>query len=305
MTRYGRDDIWDASTWAEVDKAVTEEAARVRVGRRVFATEDVSAADGSLASWVSIARTERNTGGLYASEAAVAPFAEIAVPFWLSHAQAEAEPRHHLGRTLARRAAKTLALVEDLLLFGGSGAAGELSAMASSGQVKIANSDQFFFEFKSKKRPVPTYVSRRGIAREAGKREAPKLLDETVLAEEVSNAISDLTTNGWPDPYVLILGNELFVNAHKRIVSAHTETPADRLRHRLKHLLGSQALGAKEGILVSLAGGTTTIYGPTDPTTAFLGQDLTAAGTSYVFRVAERFQFAIREPDAIVLLQGT
>ena len=61
----------------------------------------------------------------------------------------------------------------------------------------------------------------------------------------------------------------------------------------------------KEGVLISLAGGTTTIYGPSDPTTTFLGQDMTAEGTSYVFRVVERFQFAIREREAIVKLQGT
>ena len=108
MTRYVREDIWDDSTWAEIDKAVAEEAARVRVGRRVFSSEDVSAADGGPASWVSIARAERGKLGLYASEGAAAPFAEIAVPFCLSHAQAEAEPTHHLGRDLARSAAKTM-----------------------------------------------------------------------------------------------------------------------------------------------------------------------------------------------------
>ena len=41
MKNNGRDELWDSATWADLDKAVSEEVKRSRVARKVFHTEDV------------------------------------------------------------------------------------------------------------------------------------------------------------------------------------------------------------------------------------------------------------------------
>jgi hypothetical protein len=110
MSNYGRDQIWDAETWADIDAAVLEEVRRVRVAQRLFPSYNLAAADGTSPSWISSAgvETETSVSGittLEIPERAADPFMELEVPFRLTPAQAQAEAKLHTARTLARMAA--------------------------------------------------------------------------------------------------------------------------------------------------------------------------------------------------------
>ena len=92
---------------------------------------------------------------------------------------------------------------------------------------------------------------------------APTLAER--LLTGATSVVAQLTGKGWPEPYALILGTDLYTRASSPLVQGSTETPASRLAPRAKHILVSDALTTKNGVVVSLAGDPTTLCLPAKP----------------------------------------
>lgn len=287
MSNYGRNTLWDAATWADLDQAVSEEVERVRVARKVFRTEDLLSPDGFAPFWVSGAEIQQP---LSLPETSARPFVEISVPFWLTPAQAEAEHTLHTGRTLARAAAKFLALSEDHTIFRGDVAMPpNLPALTRNraGLVGLAAAS-------------PSPALRVAAANSRNRHARPRS-----LVDRVNTGVTDLAAAGWPGPYALILGTALYMTASARLHPDSEETPTERLASRLRHCLLSSALEPETGVLVSLAGDATTIYTAGEASVTFSAEDLRDdVGALYRFRVFERIQFAVTDPASIRPIEG-
>lgn len=287
MNNYRRDDLWDAATWADLNQAVLDEVQKVRVARKVFPTEDLSTATGGAPSWVSTGAVKRRAGAnaLHIPEGNGQPFVEITVRFEMTPAQVEAENTLHTARTLARMAAKNVALAEDHIVLGGEPVNFPVEAV-------VANRDP--------SRGVALFQdrSRRVKSADVDASDAQKLLDT------VTRAMADLARKGWPEPYALFLGQKLYVDSFSRLHPNSEESPERRLAGRLTHLIVSGALAARTGILVSLAGDPISIYSANEAFTSFTGESFGATGRIYNFTVSESIQFTVRDDTSIVVLQG-
>jgi uncharacterized linocin/CFP29 family protein len=290
MNNYGRDRLWDAATWAELDEVVADEVKRVSVVRRVFRTESVMDIDGHAPSWVSGAQVETTDKALFIPEGNAKPFVEISVPFRLSAAQVENESTLHTARTLARLAAKVLALAEDALVLRGTDT-GKWPARVN-GRARIPKVDRIGEDdgIAGGAHTVAVNI-KKATARQ---KPASNFLDG------VTAGISDMMGAAWPEPYGLILSTDLYTTAVSQIVASSTETPEDRLASRVRYLLASDALDANSGVLVSLAGDPMILYVGRTPTTVFTGETHhDDDGTLFNFRVLERVRYVIRDPDCV------
>ncbi len=280
MLNYRRDDLWDAATWADIDQAVLDEVQNVRVARKVFPTEDLGIATGGAPSWVSTAQVFRAAGLLLIPEGDARPFIELSVRFQVTPAQVEAEGTLHTARTLARMAAKSVAQAEDQIILPGpaflrSALGTNTRGLSGLNQIRPA-------------KPVRPRV--------------PPGTPPEAFLDTVTDAITDLATAGWPDPYALILGGDLYTDAFSRLPTG--ETPERILASRLKHFVVSEALPADRGIVVSLAGESIRILAGHEAFTVFTGESFGhPRGALYNFRVFERFLFVVRDTSSVVILQ--
>ena len=126
--------------------------------------------------------------------------------------------------------------------------------------------------------------------------------DPRRLFDAANEAISKLLTAAWPEPYALVLSNELYTDAHSSIGTT-TDTPVKRLADRVTRVITSAALTNRQGVLVSLAGEPITVYIARPAAATFTGETSDSNGrVQYRFRVYERLQYVIRDPTAIVKL---
>jgi uncharacterized linocin/CFP29 family protein len=286
MSNYGRDALWDAATWAELDEVVAEEAKRVRVGRKVFRTEELGATSGG-SYWVSGAKIETEPEGVRLKDDQAQPLVEISVPFRLTPAQVEAEDTLHLARTLARTAAKSVALAEDHIIFAGEMAEGQQGKFG----VKLRSA-----------------TSLTGLARFAVRNrtldftpQGPASSDRvTAIVDAVTKGISELGGGGWSQPYALVLGATLYSDASFRSHGDFEKTAADRFGHKLQHCVLSSALDEDTGLLVSLAGETVTVYTAGEPRVAYTGEDEDGVCR---FRVFERMRHVVRDTSCVRLIR--
>lgn len=219
------------------------------------------------------------TNALYIPEQPAPPFIDISVAFQLTTAQVAGPNRLDDARSLVRIAAKSVALAEDtLVLSGGPSLSPEVVATNALVQ-GVA--------------PSGTY---RAIVRGLPKPFTPA----QELVNAVTHGITDLATNGWPEPYALILGEQLYTDAFSTLTTNGSDTAERRITSRVKYLKASGALPPDEGILASLAGDPITIYSAQEAATAYTGENFTSGrGPIHEFRVTERFQFVIRDPASV------
>src|SRR5262245_20777145 len=109
-----RDDLWTKDVWADIDKAVLAEVGPIRVAQKVFPTTTMAGASNVPADVFDPAT-------MSIEEGKTKPFIEISVDFRLTQSQVDNETTLHTARTLAKLAAKSLALAEDTLTFRGGG----------------------------------------------------------------------------------------------------------------------------------------------------------------------------------------
>jgi uncharacterized linocin/CFP29 family protein len=287
MSSYGRDSLWDTTTWADLDEVVAEEAKRVRVGQKVFRTEQVSTSSGGASYWVSGAQIETNAQGVSIKNDVAKPLVEISVPFRLTPAQAEAEDTLHLARSLAREAAKNVALAEDHLIFQGEMNANKAKTFGVKAGITTGLKGLAKVAAPVGKPTVAT--NRRAVA--------PTRME--AIVNDVTLGMSELGGDGWSQPYALVLGASLYADASFHPYGGFEKTAADRFGHTLQHCVLSSALDAGTGLLVSLAGETVTVYTAGEPRVALTGQGDDGV---YRFRVFERIRLVVRDPKCVRLI---
>jgi len=286
MSSYGRDALWDAATWAELDEVVAEEVKRVSVARKVFRTEDLRTTSGAAPYWISGAEIQTTRDGMMLGAGHGLPFIEVSVPLRLTTAQVEAEETLHTTRTLARAAAKNVALAGDHIIFRGW--------MARPGNfgVKLRNASRRQGLADMNRGPKLDLAFAPAVPTDPDDR-------VTALVNAVADGLSGLGSAGWTQPYALVLDARLYSDASFRSHGDFEHTLADRLGHKLRHCVMCGALDPETGLLVSLAGDTTTVYTAGTPSIAYVGEVLDHDGAFHHFRVFEQMQFVARDPSCI------
>lgn len=278
----GRDKLgWSADIWRDIDQAVLEEAGADRIWQKVIP----ASADGN-GQYVSddTLPAGRPVRFLEIPEGRTKPYVELSVDLALTESQVENEGALHTGRTLARLAAKEIALAEDTLFSQGAEALAEEpplrvvnGAGAGDGLLNLDGAD--------------AVEVRRLEGEEAGY--GPNTFKVVV------EGISKLTAKGQPGPYALVLATAAYADTFAPVGDTLTTT-ADRLTPLLTGgFYGTGTLPERTGLLVSLGG---------QPTTIFVGQDMITGylqineSGQHVLRVSERICLMARDPTAIVKL---
>jgi uncharacterized linocin/CFP29 family protein len=304
---------WPESVWKEINDAVLAEVGKVRVAQKVFPTVHL---DGNP---VQVPDELINFQDLSIAEGQTKPFVELFATFRLTSTQVKQEGEQKTGKTLARMAAKALALAEDTYFFQLSTLAarnpGPANAQPAPSPVLPANTQidnwRLGIDLGLLAAANPANANARDPTRVTPPlvvQRAPAGLDVNPNGvqwgnnsfAQVAGAIAALVGKGQAASYAVILPTNPYADTFIPPSPASLVTTADRIRPLAEGgFYTSPVLPANEGLLVALAG---------DPVQLFVGREVTAEfvvrqGNNYVFRVVERVQYVVRDPRALVLLR--
>jgi uncharacterized linocin/CFP29 family protein len=302
----GRDRLWHEHIWSEIDKAVREEAGRIRVAQKVFPSTVVN-------SMLPVVATRAVAFGAAAPPVAplpdqFQPFFEISSQFILTQAQVDSEENIHLAPLRARLAASAIAYAEDTILFAGPGAIAGPPPLAG---VQVTNQP-----------PAPPIIPPQfasippGFVAEATQYPAvgvPGAVAGGVLGNilaGVASGIAELNLRAQPGPYALFLPpvryGQMFQPPTGQLLA-----PGDQINHVVTggcYMVNSLAVVQPParaprlpdmGILVSLGG---------EPAKIILGKEVMTAFTNtdwngnYHFRVFEPIQLVVQDGRAFLCL---
>ena len=117
------------------------------------------------------------------------------------------------------------------------------------------------------------------------------------LVTKIATAIGILEKAGYPGPFACVLGQNVFVEAHKPNEGSFV-LPADRITPMVGGpLVRSRSMLKNHGVVASSCGESLDIVVATPPKAQFLQVNEHA---KYVFRVYERFVLRIKDPKAVV-----
>jgi uncharacterized linocin/CFP29 family protein len=254
---------------------------RVRVAQKVFPAQQKPNQDTVQADILMLGNTPGDP--LMIKEGVTLPFLEISAKFALTQSQVNNEATLRTAQTLAQLSGRKVALAEDLLLFQG------VQAELPQG-VTVTNTS-------------PGWNGLLNIAGMSTPIEVEPLAsggygENTFTA--VSKGIGELIAAGHPGPYALVLETSIFADTHAPVPNTLVTT-SDRINPLVDgRFYGTGTLPAHTGLLVSLGGNPTTIHIAQDATTVYNSEDPFG---NHRFRVLERVQIVVREPQAFVKLQ--
>jgi uncharacterized linocin/CFP29 family protein len=271
--------FWNETIWKGINDEVRKVAGTIRVAQKVFPTI-------ILDNPSSIPDDTFDLETFTIPEGLTKPFVEISVSFSLTPNQIAYESSLHTGLKLAKLRAAALAQAEDLVFFQGDRAEASLPA-----DIKIRNLDS---------------------AREGLLGLAANVIDVALLTSPPAGAlygantlnavvqgISLLNDHAQPGPFALILDYRVMADAYS-VLGGTLTTTADLITPLVTGgIVGTAALGAYQGLLVSLGGEPTTLYVGVDTTAAFTEKN---SEDDHFFRVFERVQYDARDPRAFVKL---
>ncbi|MBS1693785.1 MAG: encapsulin [Actinobacteria bacterium] len=285
MDHLGRETLWaaaESTAWAEIDKAVQAEVARIRVAEMVFPTVQ-------MANAANVPLDQFNPQTMTIDEGQTRPFVEISLAFAMAKSQVDNEATLRIGRTLSLLAAKTVAQCEDEVFFQGTQAPSFINNpfpgfltftninSTGNGLLGLVNAAQVID------------VNRPRAAAGYG----------SATFDAVAQGIAQLISVGQPGPFALFLHTAVYADTFQT-VAANQTTTAERIVPLVTNgFHGTGSLPAATGLLLSLGGEPTTIYLAQDAVTAFTQED---PGGAYRFRVFERVQIVNRDPRALVRL---
>lgn len=291
---------WEQSVWQEINDAVVKEMAKVRIAQKVFPTMLLDMNPTDVPNDVI---DFQGKDGFSIKEGQTKPFVELYLEFTLTSTQVAKETQMKTCKTLARMAAKALALAEDTIIFQGdrstlpgnvqgdqkesmkTGLLGEADPTDSSGK-KLSNDND------------PNKVSE--PIKVAALSSPPT---STVWGENVFSAVADgislLTSKAQAANYALFLPTKVYSDTFVPPSTSSLVTTAERIKPLVEGgFYGTGTLPPDKGMLVALAGDPTSIYVGREATVEFVRKE----GAKYIFRVVERIQFVARDPRAYVLL---
>ena len=277
----GRDKMWNPQIWNEIDRIVMADMGRVRVAQKIFAAQHTPHAP--TISMDTVIPRQQSNDPLMIQEGVALPFFEISSEFALTQSQVDNEAELHKGLTLARACARTVAMVEDMVLFQGS------QATLPPG-VRVTNLTSAWKGLIDLAGGLPPVT-------------VPPLKEGGFGANTftaVSQGIGNLTAVGHPGPYALVLETSMFADTYAPAPNTLTTT-ADRTSPLVQgRYFATGMLPTHTGLLISLGGETTTLYLAQDTITVYTQQDQMG---NYHFRVYERVQINVRDPQAYVTLK--
>lgn len=282
---------WDASVWKEINDAVLAEVGKVRIAQKVFPTTVFDNNPEAIPNEVI------NFPSLTITEGQFKPFVEIYQEFPLTSTQVKKEPESKICKTLARMAAKSIGLAEDIVIFQGDGgvlppnvcAALKIStAKGLLGAANPADADDAMPDKVSKPIDVRLLAGRPGV-----------LYGENTFAA-VADGIAKLVAKAQAPNYALFLPTKAYADTFAPPSDKSLVTTADRIRPLVEGgFYGTGTLPPDKGLLVAMGGEPTTLYVSREASTEFIRKD----NQNYIFRVVERIQFVARDPRAFVLLE--
>lgn len=279
---------WSEAVWQEINEAVVKEMAKVRTAQKVFPAAIINGGSTEIPNDVI------DFSNFSIQEGRTKPFVEIYREFPLTSTQVSNEATSKTCKTLARMAAKQIALAEDVILFQGKKAAAVLKA--NSIQVKRLESagDGLLGEAKANIIDVDKP--------KAGK--SGVIWGEEVFAK-VAKGISELNGRAQAPKFALFLPTTVYADTFAPPGDQSLVTTAERIKplveggfHGTGTLPENSSEKTGEGLLVALGGDPTSLYVGQEATTEFLTKD----GSDYLFRVVERVQFVARDARALTVL---
>jgi uncharacterized linocin/CFP29 family protein len=270
---------WAQPVWDNINSSVKTAIGNIRVAQRVFLATQ-------LPGVTSVPANILHPDRMSISEGETKPYIEISAEFPLTYGQVHDDPNGLTGVTLAKLAAKSLALAEDMLFFQGKGVKLPPAVHVESGLESAAEgilglvSPDSTFDVHPPDRAVPTNSG------------------SEILAA-VARGIAVLTKEGQAPPFGLILDTNAFAETWGSVINgAPTYTVLNPIV--TQGIFGTGAMPANTGLLVAVAGDPTTIYYDNDPTTEVTQRD---SKGRYLFRVFERVQFVASDKRAFVKLR--
>lgn len=286
---------WDPSIWQEINDAVKMEMGKVRIAQKVFPSMMFDMNPTEVPNDVI---NFQDPDGLSIKEGSTKPFVEIFQEFPLTSTQVSKESQLKTCKTLARMAAKALALAEDTIIFQGKN--GRLPGNVKADQIestldgllgeanpKDANNDD------DNKVTVPIIVERLANSQTGA------VFGENVFSA-VADGIASLTRKAQAPNYALFLPTKVYADTFVPPSPASLVTTAERIKPLVEGgFYGTGTLPEDKGLLVALGGDPTSLYLGREATTEFVRKE----GSKYFFRDVERVQFVARDPRAFVLLR--
>jgi uncharacterized linocin/CFP29 family protein len=273
----GRESLtWGPNVWSAIDQAVTETRQRTQVAAKflpIWQAANALSAPADVVAGTPLQISEGDTVGI----------TDVGVPFALTQAQVSQEEPLGTAVTLASRAANSLALAEDLLIFQGKDAARDPLFTGGLVHLRKAPADKGLLGAAPDTQDVP---------QESGGGYGPNTY--TAVAE----GLAELTGKGQNGPYALVLNFNQYADTYAPLPSTLVTT-ADRLRGLVTWFYSSGGLPDQKGIIVSVGGDTVDLVLANDAVTEFVQVD--ADGLS-LFRVFERFALRVKDATALVAL---
>jgi uncharacterized linocin/CFP29 family protein len=286
---------WDQSIWQAINDAVKMEMGKVRISQRVFPTMMFDMNPTEVPNDVI---NFQDPDGLSIREGSTKPFVEIYQEFPLTNTQVSKEAQNKTCKTLARMAAKSLALAEDTIIFQGNTGSlpgnvkadqrdSTLAGLLGEADPKDANNDD------DNKVTVSITIAKLKNSQTGA------VFGENVFSA-VADGIASLTRKAQAPNYALFLPTKVYADTFVPPSPASLVTTAERIKPLVEGgFYGTGTLPEDKGLLVALGGDPTSLYLGREATTEFLRKD----GAKYFFRVVERIQFVARDPRAFVLLK--
>ncbi len=298
--KLGREHLeWSQETWAQIDKAVHDEAHRVRISMKYIPIH-MTASD-SMSIPADTVETD-DQKPLSVDEGKTISIFEILTSFSMTKQQVSKEGDVTTAITLATRATNILIQGEDILMFQGDDAletgskpdplfaSGRIRHRTSSFGTGLLGAVAALKDPSSQTIPVdPTSVSSPPSENTYG--------ENTFGA--VSAAYSRLQRKGHYGPYALALHSDIYADAFAPLKTTLI-MPADRIKPLVTAgFHGTGTLPPFTGVLVSLGGNTMDLVVGLDAITAFLQEDTDGLNQ---FRVFERFTLRLKDVTAVIKL---
>ncbi len=274
---------WNEEVKKRISGAVAEEVGRIRICQKVLPTHrfastplDVPNDAFDLSDMTQI------------PEGLTKRFVELDFQFKITVAQARNEPESMICQTLARMAAKTIALAEDMIIFNGQKAS--LPQGVHAEQLKEAGDGLL-----GAADPPAIDVDRLT-------RTQRPIWGENVFAK-VAEGIATLVRKGQAPDYALFLPTRVYADTYAPLGNQSLAITADRIRPLVEGgFYGTGVLPDddtdRKGLLVALGGQPTVIYMGEEAEVDYVRRER----SRYIFSVTERVQFVARDPRALVLL---
>lgn len=278
-----RNGIWNEQVWKNIDDGVKAAVGAIRVAQKVFPTTQLS-------DVMSVPADVFNHAKMSIAEGHTKPYIEIVVEFPLTNGQVNEDMNGATGLTLAKFAAKSLALAEDILIFQGKEAELPNSVHLESGEESVGKGLLGLV-------PADGHIAVNPPDSGATTNSGAGIL--AAVAKGI--ALLGASQNAQATPFALIEGTNAFAATWGSVINGE---PAYTVLNPVLTggIYGTGAMPENSALLVALGGEPTTIYFSSDPLTEYTHKG--NAG-QYFFRTFERIQTVARDHRAFVRLDFT